>query len=134
MLSMELKLAAVITAASILLSYVSYKILLAGSYLAGIEALGLVVLAVVVSSLAFHVRHTRKVSLPAISSVRVEIASAASAPSGNGILFPAVAGSFAVVVLLGVVATGETQRQVTPEMPRTCSQFSYSHRLIDLGQ
>lgn len=131
MLSRELKLAALMTAASILLSFVSYKILSAGGYLAGIAALSFVVLVVVLSSLAFHVRHTRKVSLPVVNPVPVQIGSATSDSSGDGILFPAVAGSFAVVILFGVIVSGEVQTQVTLEMPTTCSQFTCDLRTVD---
>jgi hypothetical protein len=67
MLSRELKLAVVMISTSILLSFVFYKILLGGDYLSGIAALGLVVLAVLLTSLAFHVRHARKVFLPAVA-------------------------------------------------------------------
>ncbi len=58
MLSRELKLAAVVTGVSLLLSFVSYRILLTGTYLDGIAALGLVILATVVSSLVLHFRKT----------------------------------------------------------------------------
>jgi hypothetical protein len=133
MLSRELKRAAVMTVASILLSLLSYEILLVGSYLAGVAALSFVVLVVILSSLAFHTMHASRASSPIVKLVPAEIGSATSASSGDGILFPAVAGGFAVVILFGAIVTGEVQKQVTPEMPTTRSHFEVARQTMDFA-
>jgi hypothetical protein len=133
MLTRELKFAAVMLAASILLTVLSYEILLSGSYLAGIGALSFAAAVVVLGSLVLHVRHAKKVRLPDANPVSVETGSATSGSSGDGILFPAVAGSFVAVFLFAVIVSGELQRQVTPEMLTTCSQFKFVLRTIDFG-
>jgi|ERR1700732_1323204 len=115
----ELKFASAMVVASIVLSFMSYKILLVGSYLAGIEALTFVVLMVILASLVLHVRYSRSIA-PTVNPVSVEMGSGTSVSSGDAILFPAVAGSFAVVVLFAVIVSGELQKQVTPHVASTC--------------
>ena len=93
MLSRELRLAAVVTGVCFLLSFVSYRILLTGTYLDGIAALGLVILATVVSSLVLHFRKTAP--LPAANPV-VEAASATVA-----VLAAALCRLIALVIFMG---------------------------------
>jgi hypothetical protein len=123
----ELKFGALAVVASLSLAFACYEILLSGSYLAGIGALSLAAIAVIFASIVLHVVHPRKVRVTEVRAVIVEMRSATSDSSGGGILFPAVAGSFAVIILFAVIANGEQQKQLAPAMSETLSTSDKPH-------
>ena len=133
MLSRELRLAAVVTGVSLLLSFVSYRILLTGTYLDGIAALGLVILATVVSSLVLHFRKTAP--LPAANPVSVEAASATVARSfANDLNLSPVAAGFVAVVMFAVIANGEVRKQVDIKpTPSATSAYPFHHTVSFRG-